>query len=1229
MKKILLFLFLVLLSVASAYSQTVNELITQSRTQLELKKPVNANAKAEAALKLAPNNPDANVLVAITRLLTFVDTPACSALMTRLGFGPNGRNIYNWTNAPGKHLNGDLFVPANFSAAELAAFIKTNLVPALRASEANLAKITDKNFVFTFTPAETTSDFLTFDYGDFQLCRAGLNAFQFACRTIASWNLDVQLEAIRAYGEHPKATLDQILAENSKLLTFANVSDLLSAKTDFLAAINLYSEASTFIRARKTRVTRVFNLDSVDLVEESEFRSTLLQVKSSLTAPVVLSTATNVTLDLSKFFSPTVAPRDLLPSVHSVTPALPDPTFGGVVTFGKGITSVTIPKGTTSLGSSAYFGYTSLTTVTIPSSVSDIANDAFQNCTALTSFTVDALNPFYSSEGGVIFNKSKTKLIRYPAAKSGSYTIPNSVTSIRNRAFLECKKLTSVSIPASVTAFEDAFQECTKLTSFTVDPLNPSYSSESGVIFNKSKTSLIVYPPGKAGDYTIPNGVTSIGNNSWDEFPAFYYCKYLTSVTIPASVTFIKSEAFAGCVGLKSVYFLGNRPQPQPDWYSESDELYGDYNATVYYIQGKRGWETPYGDRPTVVTPPRDPLTYTTSANSITITGSNPQASGALVIPAKINNLPVTSIGTLAFSGSTGLTSVSIPSSVTSISTNAFSGCTSLTNFTVDPLNASFSSGGGTLFNKAKTSLLRCPLGQIGSYTISNTVTSIGALAFNGCIGLTTIIIPKSLTLITSDTFAGCSGLTSLTVDSLNTTFSSPGGVLYNKAQTSLLVFPSGKMGDYTLSNSVTSISASAFVGCAGLTSLTIPSSVTSIGASAFSGCSGLTSVYFLGNQPTVGTNAFAGNATATVYYIPGKTGWGTSFAGRPAVVTPTNTPLTFTTTGTSITITGSNPKASGALVIPAKINNLPVTSIAAYAFYESSGLKTVTIPKSVTSISETAFGDCTANTGFTVDALNTAYTSVNEVLFNKAQTKLVAFPAGKTGSYTIPAGVASIDAGAFANCLGLTNVTVPTTVTSIGELAFLGCAGLTTVTIHGSLPTIKIGAFAGCTALTSIYFSGNQPTVESNVFLGDRNATVYYVQGKTGWGTSLAGRPTALWKPSAPVSRPDTVVRTIPMLQETPSAIQNPFETVAPLTPPTTVMKNLIVLQTATNSPNSVWIPVVSNSVGGEQSQQFYRFRAPILEAAPDLANPVWTPVATNNVTTNQLQRFYRLLLQ
>ena len=164
---------------------------------------------------------------------------------------------------------------------------------------------------------------------------------------------------------------------------------------------------------------------------------------------------------------------------------------------------------------------------------------------------------------------------------------------------------------------------------------------------------------------------------------------------------------------------------------------------------------------------------------------------------------------------------------------------------------------------------------------------------------------------------------------------------------------------------------------------------------------------------------------------------------------------MLFTSDGTAITITGSNPKATGVLIIPSTINNLPVTSIGNYAFAGCSGLTSVTIPDSVTSIGE----------------------------------------------------------GAFNGCTGLTSVTIGNSLTSIGYAAFNGCTGLTSVTLPDSLTSIGESAFNGCTGLTSVRFMGNAPTFGTNVFSeAGNNVTVYYSQGKTGWGASFAGCRTALW---------------------------------------------------------------------------------------------------------------------
>jgi hypothetical protein len=199
---------------------------------------------------------------------------------------------------------------------------------------------------------------------------------------------------------------------------------------------------------------------------------------------------------------------------------LPVTSIGDSAFFNRpSLTSITIPSSVTSIGDFAFFNGTSLTSVTIPNSVTSIGDDAFAFCASLTTSILSSI----TSIGNNAF---------YKCSGLTSVAIGNSLTNIGSGAFESCTSLTDITIPGSVNSIGDfAFSGCTRLSAIRVDALNSFYSSVDGVFFNKGQTALIQCPGGKAGDYTIPYTVTSIG-----------------------------PDAFAFCASLKGVYFKGNAP---------------------------------------------------------------------------------------------------------------------------------------------------------------------------------------------------------------------------------------------------------------------------------------------------------------------------------------------------------------------------------------------------------------------------------------------------------------------------------------------------------------------------------------------------------------------------------------------------------------------------------------------------------------------------------------------
>ena len=445
-----------------------------------------------------------------------------------------------------------------------------------------------------------------------------------------------------------------------------------------------------------------------------------------------------------------------------------------------------------------------------------------------------------------------------PKYSLSSIKLPNTLTSIGSSAFYYCSGLTGTfTLPALVTSIGDyALYGCTKLSSYVVETANSRYSSTDGILYNKLKDSLFVCPSAKAGSITIPSTVTYIGGSAFDgcslltgslTLPtalksigayAFYYCTGLTgSINIPATLTTLGEGAFYGCTGLSGVISFPKTLKTIGKYAFVDCNLISSFQVDAM--------NTKY----TAV----DGVLNTKLQDSLLVCPA--AKAGVFTIPTTVKG-----IGTCAFYNCSGLTGVlTIPQSVGHIGDYAFYGCTSISAYNVSTLNAKYNSNDGVLLNKNQDSLLVCPSGKIGSYSVPSTVKNIGTYSFYYCTGLTgSITIPSSVKAIGDYAFYGCNQLSGFNVDAGNTVFSSVDGVLFNRMKDSIFICPVGKTGSYSIPNSVKVVDFYAFDGSK-LTNIIIPNGVTTIGKYAFDYCTGLSEINLPKSIISVGSGAFYG----------------------------------------------------------------------------------------------------------------------------------------------------------------------------------------------------------------------------------------------------------------------------------------------------------------------------------------------------------------------------------
>ena len=662
----------------------------------------------------------------------------------------------------------------------------------------------------------------------------------------------------------------------------------------------------------------------------------------------------------------------------------------------SGITSIKLGSNVKVIGAHAFnrMNYTSTaqSPLVIPASVQFVGNYAFHSPNA-ESITIN---------GGSLVTASNA--FQGIGVKSLSL---NGDMQLAKGTFSFCRSLTNVNISANAEihgldiAFETgvvdpSYEPNWLFTSFSVTGSGSNYSVVDGVLFNGDQTQLIRCPLGKPGTFVIPNTVTSICDG-----------------------------AFAKCTKLRSVLFTNNSVNIADDAFSGCNLTVGGENGTAvqeYALSHNLSFTIYSG------TACGDDLTWSLDGQILTISGTGAMTNYTADIPAPwgtgitavVLDPRITSLGSYCFTNCSALSSISIPEGATSIGSYVFAGCSGLTQLVLPDQIANIGSNtfGNSLVYAVPYSTTAVTLSKSNylfrapdtEYNVKHTFNGeeVSGLMLCGIPNksITEFTIPMSITAIGQSAFSSCSGLSTIDIPM-----------------------------------SVTSIGSSAFSGCTELSAIDIPASVTSIGSSAFSGCTGLMTINLQHCNAALSDGIFSGcSNTVTILLsgatvnVSGSSRWGV--CGNHAIYTLNNGTLSVYGEGPmsnySLSSYTTGDKYDGYTTVyypntpwrSLTVNCLEVhagiTSVGAHALHDKTGLTSVSLPNSLTIISDSAFEGCTA----------------------------------------------------------LPSIVIPAHVTAIGSNAFFGCRSIRSIRMEGNAPSISSNAFTS--VIANVYYCPNDSWTES-----------------------------------------------------------------------------------------------------------------------------------------------------